>query len=161
MKRSFWSLEHCCSRRRGGARSLVYLVLAILLASRCLHSSSAGRTQAERLSTGVHESKDAALSLSTKRQQLDQMGDDQQSVDQQSWVADYSPLQLEELRSSSSLVRRSLSGPGSSPPQCTSKCGRCYPCRPVHVPIQPGLVKTAEYYPEAWRCKCGNKLFMP
>ncbi|KAH1263043.1 EPIDERMAL PATTERNING FACTOR-like protein 6 [Glycine max] len=57
--------------------------------------------------------------------------------------------------------RRLLGGPGSSPPRCTSKCGRCTPCRPVHVPVPPGTPVTAEYYPEAWRCKCGNKLYMP
>ncbi|CAK9160666.1 unnamed protein product [Ilex paraguariensis] len=59
------------------------------------------------------------------------------------------------------LTQRRLSGPGSSPPTCRSKCGRCSPCKPVHVPIQPGLSRPLEYYPEAWRCKCGNKLFMP
>ncbi|KAG4920496.1 hypothetical protein AAZX31_18G053500 [Glycine max] len=57
--------------------------------------------------------------------------------------------------------RRFLGGPGSSPPQCTSKCGKCTPCRPVHVTVPPGTPVTAEYYPEAWRCKCGNKLSMP
>ncbi|CAK9164104.1 unnamed protein product [Ilex paraguariensis] len=58
-------------------------------------------------------------------------------------------------------TRRLLSGPGSWPPRCTSKCGRCTPCKPVHVPVPPGTPVTAEYYPEAWRCKCGNKLYMP
>ncbi|KAG9451731.1 hypothetical protein H6P81_004635 [Aristolochia fimbriata] len=57
--------------------------------------------------------------------------------------------------------RRRLAGPGSSPPTCRSKCGRCSPCKPVHVPIQPGRSIPLEYYPEAWRCKCGNRLFMP
>jgi len=57
--------------------------------------------------------------------------------------------------------RRFLVGPGSSPPLCTSKCGNCTPCRPVHVTVPPGTPVTAEYYPEAWRCKCGNKLNMP
>ncbi|KAJ9182172.1 hypothetical protein P3X46_006196 [Hevea brasiliensis] len=59
------------------------------------------------------------------------------------------------------LTQKQLSGPGSSPPTCRSKCGKCLPCQPVHVPIQPGLSMPLEYYPEAWRCKCGNKLFMP
>ncbi|XVF63051.1 hypothetical protein PTKIN_Ptkin09bG0057700 [Pterospermum kingtungense] len=59
------------------------------------------------------------------------------------------------------LDQKRLSGPGSSPPNCRSKCGSCSPCQPVHVPIQPGLSMPLEYYPEAWRCKCGNKLFMP
>ncbi|CAJ1970761.1 unnamed protein product [Sphenostylis stenocarpa] len=61
----------------------------------------------------------------------------------------------------SSMPRRLLGGPGSSPPRCTSKCGKCTPCKPVHVPVPPGTPVTAEYYPEAWRCKCGNKLYMP
>ncbi|XP_077243026.1 EPIDERMAL PATTERNING FACTOR-like protein 5 [Tasmannia lanceolata] len=59
------------------------------------------------------------------------------------------------------LSRRRLIGPGSSPPSCRAKCGKCSPCKPVHVPIQPGRSMPLEYYPEAWRCKCGNKLFMP
>lgn len=63
--------------------------------------------------------------------------------------------------SSMGWPRRLLGGPGSSPPRCTSKCGKCTPCKPVHVPVPPGTPVTAEYYPEAWRCKCGNKLYMP
>ncbi|KAF2612223.1 hypothetical protein F2Q70_00008173 [Brassica cretica] len=58
-------------------------------------------------------------------------------------------------------LRRILRGLGSSPPRCTSKCEGCTPCRPVHVPVPSGTPVTAEYYPEAWRCKCGNKLYMP
>ncbi|KAK7280077.1 hypothetical protein RJT34_25139 [Clitoria ternatea] len=57
--------------------------------------------------------------------------------------------------------QKRFGGPGSSPPLCRSKCGWCSPCQPVHVPVQPGLIIRLEYYPEAWRCKCGNKLFMP
>ncbi|CAK9318670.1 unnamed protein product [Citrullus colocynthis] len=57
--------------------------------------------------------------------------------------------------------KKILVGPGSSPPTCRFKCGKCWPCEPVHVPIQPGLSLPLEYYPEAWRCKCGNRLFMP
>ncbi|XP_021716893.1 EPIDERMAL PATTERNING FACTOR-like protein 5 [Chenopodium quinoa] len=59
------------------------------------------------------------------------------------------------------LERRKLIGPGSWPPSCRSKCGSCEPCKAVHVPIQPGVSVPLEYYPEAWRCKCGNKLYMP
>lgn len=57
--------------------------------------------------------------------------------------------------------RRELVGPGSSPPTCRSRCGGCHPCRPVHVAIQPGVSFPLEYYPEAWRCKCGDRLYMP
>ncbi|XP_064955673.1 EPIDERMAL PATTERNING FACTOR-like protein 5 [Musa acuminata AAA Group] len=59
------------------------------------------------------------------------------------------------------VARRRLGGPGSSPPICRARCGRCLPCRPVHMAIQPGRIFPLEYYPEAWRCKCGGKLFMP
>ncbi|WOK95493.1 EPIDERMAL PATTERNING FACTOR-like protein 6 [Canna indica] len=52
-------------------------------------------------------------------------------------------------------------GPGSYPPLCTAKCGDCTPCNPVHVAVPPGRPVIEEYYPEAWRCKCGNKLYMP
>ncbi|KAL6614267.1 hypothetical protein ACP70R_036537 [Stipagrostis hirtigluma subsp. patula] len=58
--------------------------------------------------------------------------------------------------------RRLLAGgPGSYPPRCTSKCGECSPCYPVHVAVPPGVPVTTEYYPEAWRCKCGSRLYMP
>ncbi|KAL7124018.1 hypothetical protein ABFS83_14G020100 [Erythranthe nasuta] len=67
----------------------------------------------------------------------------------------------EEEEAERVTTRRRLGGPGSWPPTCRSKCGWCAPCKPVHVAIQPGLSMPLEYYPEAWRCKCGNKLFMP
>ncbi|CAL9756589.1 EPIDERMAL PATTERNING FACTOR-like protein 4 isoform X2 [Musa acuminata AAA Group] len=57
--------------------------------------------------------------------------------------------------------RKLVGGPGSYPPRCTGKCGDCTPCNPVHVAVPPGTPVTTEYYPEAWRCKCGNKLYMP
>ncbi|KAL5226944.1 hypothetical protein ABZP36_015209 [Zizania latifolia] len=52
-------------------------------------------------------------------------------------------------------------GPGSYPPRCTAKCGACSPCDPVHLAVPPGVPVSAEYYPEAWRCKCGNRLYVP
>ncbi|KAI8561255.1 hypothetical protein RHMOL_Rhmol04G0324400 [Rhododendron molle] len=58
-------------------------------------------------------------------------------------------------------TQRRLNGPGSSPPKCTAKCGSCSPCQPIRVVIQPGFSTPLEYYPVAWRCKCGNKIFMP
>ncbi|XP_010931343.1 EPIDERMAL PATTERNING FACTOR-like protein 4 [Elaeis guineensis] len=76
-------------------------------------------------------------------------------------------LEIRSSRTDSStqggtVRRRELSeGPGSYPPRCTSKCGTCTPCTPVHVPVPPGTPEITEYYPEAWRCKCGNKLYMP
>ncbi|KAK9069074.1 hypothetical protein SSX86_013190 [Deinandra increscens subsp. villosa] len=68
-----------------------------------------------------------------------------------------SDLYFQDITSS----RRRLTGPGSSPPRCAWKCGRCTPCKPVHVSVPPGTSVTEEYYPEAWRCKCGNRLYMP
>ncbi|RZC78220.1 hypothetical protein C5167_002940 [Papaver somniferum] len=74
-------------------------------------------------------------------------------------------LARKRLRDGGSRVRSKkgfmMSLPGSSPPRCASKCGKCRPCKPVHVPVPPGTPVTTEYYPEAWRCKCGNKLYMP
>lgn len=52
-------------------------------------------------------------------------------------------------------------GPGSSPPTCRYKCGRCFPCRPMHVSIRPGVSTPLDYYPETWRCWCGNRYYMP
>ncbi|XP_051113414.1 EPIDERMAL PATTERNING FACTOR-like protein 6 isoform X2 [Andrographis paniculata] len=58
--------------------------------------------------------------------------------------------------------RRILGGLGSSPPRCAWKCGGCSPCKAVHVAVPPGNNPvTMEYYPEAWRCKCGDKLYIP
>jgi hypothetical protein len=52
---------------------------------------------------------------------------------------------------------------GSSPPTCQGKCGSCTPCNPIHVSIGSphGALTQQEYYPEVWRCKCGNRFFMP
>lgn len=53
---------------------------------------------------------------------------------------------------------------GSAPPSCQGKCGSCVPCNPIHTPIgsRPvGSLTQQEYYPEVWRCKCGNKLYLP
>lgn len=52
---------------------------------------------------------------------------------------------------------------GSAPPSCQGKCGSCNPCNPIHVSVGSphGTLTQQEYYPEVWRCKCGNRLFMP
>ncbi|KAG6533972.1 EPIDERMAL PATTERNING FACTOR-like protein 4 [Zingiber officinale] len=58
-------------------------------------------------------------------------------------------------------------GSGSRPPKCTSRCGTCTPCSPVHVSVPPRQQQkqkkadAAEYYPEAWRCRCGGRLYVP
>lgn len=59
------------------------------------------------------------------------------------------------------MTRRRLSGLGSWPPSCRSKCESCSPCNPVHIPVHPGFTIPLEYYPEAWRCKCRNKTYKP
>ncbi|XP_024370745.1 polygalacturonase [Physcomitrium patens] len=52
---------------------------------------------------------------------------------------------------------------GSAPPSCQGKCGVCVPCSPIHVSLggPHGSITQQEYYPEVWRCKCGNHFFMP
>ncbi|CAM6007544.1 unnamed protein product [Sphagnum balticum] len=52
---------------------------------------------------------------------------------------------------------------GSSAPTCRGSCGLCQPCQPVHVVIGVPHVAIAqqEYYPEVWRCACGNMLYIP
>ncbi|CAA7015380.1 unnamed protein product [Microthlaspi erraticum] len=57
--------------------------------------------------------------------------------------------------------QKRLSRPGSAPPRCRLRCGNCEPCQAVRVCIQQGLITPLEYYPEAWRCKCGERTFMP
>ncbi|KAG0452459.1 hypothetical protein HPP92_024860 [Vanilla planifolia] len=57
------------------------------------------------------------------------------------------------------VARRALVG--SSPPHCINKCETCVPCEAVLVPIPPGTSAVDEYYPEAWRCTCGGRLFIP
>ncbi|KAG6583315.1 EPIDERMAL PATTERNING FACTOR-like protein 6, partial [Cucurbita argyrosperma subsp. sororia] len=59
------------------------------------------------------------------------------------------------------LPRRGLGGPGSSPPNCASKCGSCTPCTTVLVSVTPGPPGIGDDFPEVWRCKCGNKIYMP
>ncbi|KAH7372781.1 hypothetical protein KP509_17G020700 [Ceratopteris richardii] len=57
--------------------------------------------------------------------------------------------------------RDGSSAVGSKPPTCASKCKGCKPCTPVRVSVPPGNPTLSEYYPEAWRCKCHGKLYMP
>ncbi|GAB4824276.1 hypothetical protein Ancab_007163 [Ancistrocladus abbreviatus] len=80
-----------------------------------------------------------------------------------SWIKalDTRARRLGDYHDSRKVAGRNLGGLGSRPPRCTTKCGNCTPCKPVHVSVPPGTPVTVEYYPEAWRCKCGNKLFMP
>ncbi|CAN8268720.1 unnamed protein product [Cochlearia groenlandica] len=61
------------------------------------------------------------------------------------------------------IDQKRLNGPGSVPPRCRSKCEKCEPCKAVRLTIQPGrlIITPTEYYPEAWRCVCGNKIFLP
>ena len=101
----------------------------------------------------------------------------------------------------STVVRR----PGSNPPNCVGRCGKCVPCMAVRIPIEhirmghanvaegatshgapmdhvvyvhmrhapiEGAVRVnhidrrgkyglMEYYPETWRCKCKDNIFIP
>ncbi|KAG6583316.1 EPIDERMAL PATTERNING FACTOR-like protein 6, partial [Cucurbita argyrosperma subsp. sororia] len=59
------------------------------------------------------------------------------------------------------LSGRGLSRLGSSPPNCDSKCGSCTPCTTVLVSVPSGPSGVGDDFPKVWRCKCGNKLYMP
>ncbi|XP_024362084.1 EPIDERMAL PATTERNING FACTOR-like protein 5 [Physcomitrium patens] len=52
---------------------------------------------------------------------------------------------------------------GSSPPTCRFQCGTCTPCKPVHVAIGSphSMISQTEYYPEVWRCQCGDRYYIP
>eukprot|EP00250_Pteridium_aquilinum_P034225 c7257_g1_i1 orf=328-870(+) len=52
---------------------------------------------------------------------------------------------------------------GSMPPSCVKRCNGCTPCEAVQVPVgqRRKRIGLLEYYPEAWRCKCKNKLYNP
>nr|KYP72973.1 Polygalacturonase [Cajanus cajan] len=54
-------------------------------------------------------------------------------------------------------------GPGSTPPNCESKCGSCTPCKRVLVAVSPLEIEPMgpEYYPIIWMCECVNKLYKP
>ena len=57
------------------------------------------------------------------------------------------------------LSTRLLSINGSHPPNCINRCDDCTPCKPVIVQVHPPEIPG--YYPESWKCNCGNKLYPP
>ncbi|KAH7404780.1 hypothetical protein KP509_15G042300 [Ceratopteris richardii] len=57
--------------------------------------------------------------------------------------------------------RDGVNAVGSKPPSCISKCNGCHPCVPLRISVPPGNPSLSEYYPEAWRCKCHGKFYMP
>lgn len=65
------------------------------------------------------------------------------------------------FQNESTSSRRELVG--SSPPTCVGRCAACEPCKPVHVVISSPhpVISETDYYPEVWRCSCGNQLYMP
>eukprot|EP00250_Pteridium_aquilinum_P034876 c824_g1_i1 orf=362-763(+) len=57
---------------------------------------------------------------------------------------------------------------GSSPPRCVKRCGSCTPCKstvvPIHINVEGSFTPSkseSEYYPVAWRCQCGGKIYYP
>ncbi|KAL2467144.1 EPIDERMAL PATTERNING FACTOR-like protein 6 [Abeliophyllum distichum] len=58
---------------------------------------------------------------------------------------------------------------GSSPPNCVGGCETCTPCEPVLVgpgvqpekQVQFNALKSADYYPQIWRCGCGGNIYEP
>ncbi|KAI3840904.1 hypothetical protein MKW92_040712, partial [Papaver armeniacum] len=82
---------------------------------------------------------------------------------------------------SAEVEKRELMMLGSRPPQCLNKCFDCSPCTPALVIISPDQLRNKkksirtnlmassdsslseqeynEYFPQSWRCSCGNKLY--
>ncbi|KAL3631113.1 hypothetical protein CASFOL_024097 [Castilleja foliolosa] len=54
-----------------------------------------------------------------------------------------------------------LDGMVSVRPSCIGRCEKCTPCTPVLVSVPPKTNMPLEYYPETWKCKCGDKLYDP
>ncbi|KAF2294449.1 hypothetical protein GH714_011510 [Hevea brasiliensis] len=50
---------------------------------------------------------------------------------------------------------------GSFPAKCHSKCNQCKPCKPVQVSVPAMELKENEYYPQVWKCICGEDIFSP
>lgn len=53
---------------------------------------------------------------------------------------------------------------GSGPPSCYMKCQGCTPCTATLVKVpahHPHGEEDEPYYPQTWRCKCGDRLFDP
>ncbi|KAL3350457.1 hypothetical protein AABB24_023088, partial [Solanum stoloniferum] len=52
---------------------------------------------------------------------------------------------------------------GSIPVACHSKCYQCMPCMPIQVLIEEDNDEqnNEQYYPQVWRCSCGDKVFSP
>ncbi|XP_060168093.1 EPIDERMAL PATTERNING FACTOR-like protein 8 [Lycium barbarum] len=53
---------------------------------------------------------------------------------------------------------------GSIPVACHSKCHQCMPCMPIQVFIEEDYNdddENEQYYPQVWRCSCGDKVFSP
>ncbi|KAM1650673.1 hypothetical protein EV1_003279 [Malus domestica] len=50
---------------------------------------------------------------------------------------------------------------GSFPATCRSKCDECEPCMPVQVSVRAMSSEENEYYPQVWKCVCGDSIFSP
>ncbi|KAF2294442.1 hypothetical protein GH714_011441 [Hevea brasiliensis] len=50
---------------------------------------------------------------------------------------------------------------GSFPAKCHSKCNQCKPCKPVQVSVPAMELKENDYYPQVWKCICGEDIFSP
>ncbi|KAI5063889.1 hypothetical protein GOP47_0020559 [Adiantum capillus-veneris] len=95
------------------------------------------------------------------------------------------PKVAKHLYNTSSEWRRTVSQEvmGSIPRSCSfAKCNGCVPCRPIQMRVDPtgnsktmgsssGTTSTGydphaqddgeQYYPQAWRCQCKGKFYMP
>lgn len=150
-------MPHCrfywrCRRNRVGASLWFAMTLALMIvcttyaqARIFLHQTEGVPVQTANITKGREREKRVCRVLGTS------------SAGPSAWKLGF----CQKVIHMSTRKERRLIGPGSHPPSCIAKCGKCVPCKAVHVPIQPGRNRPLEYYPEAWRCKCGNKLYLP
>ncbi|XP_050212254.1 EPIDERMAL PATTERNING FACTOR-like protein 5 [Mercurialis annua] len=51
---------------------------------------------------------------------------------------------------------------GSYPAKCHLKCNQCKPCMPIEVSIRSMELQEKDYYyPQVWKCLCGDYIFSP
>ncbi|WCJ17954.1 EPIDERMAL PATTERNING FACTOR-like protein 1 [Euphorbia peplus] len=76
-----------------------------------------------------------------------------------------SPVGEEIIEKNLKMIKGREGEKGSNPAKCESKCNECNPCMAVQVAITT-LDQLKEnvnefYYPQVWKCVCGDHFFSP